>query len=146
MRHASTGRFELTLSAVAAIGLFTPEGERAWVPDWDPAYPDGVASETPGTVFSTAASGVHTDWVIIQIDRSSCHAAYARLTPGRHAGFVSVRISDTGPDSCAVEVAYDMTLLEGATPSLLEPYAPSEFDTVMREWRDLVEAHLHRIA
>jgi hypothetical protein len=60
MRSRPSGSFELDLRASVAIDLFTPEGERDWVPGWDPAYPDGRASEEPGTVFSTDVAGVPT--------------------------------------------------------------------------------------
>jgi hypothetical protein len=53
MRRRASGSFELPIPASAGIGFFTPEGERRWVPGWDPAYPSGEPSETPGTVFIT---------------------------------------------------------------------------------------------
>ena len=36
MRETGTSEFNVALLASAAIGLFTPEGERAWIPGWDP--------------------------------------------------------------------------------------------------------------
>ena len=142
MRYVPSGRFSVALPADRAIELFTPEGERDWVPGWDPVYPDGSPSETPGTIFTTAANGVETTWAIIEVDRVSCRAAYARITPGRHAGTVQVRCEQTAPAACRVHVEYDMTLLEGADTTELRPYEPSAFDAVMQEWQSLVERHL----
>lgn len=139
-----SGAFSLPLSAELAIELFTPEGERGWVPGWDPDYPDGKASDIPGTIFTTRADGAETLWLIIEIERAARSATYGRITPGRHAGTVRVRCSATGTEACAIEVSYDMTLLAGADPSLLDAYQPSRFDGIMEEWSVLIGDYLSR--
>ena len=142
MRHTSTGSFELPIPARQAISLFTPEGERDWVPGWDPVYPDGAASSTAGTVFTTDAHGTHTIWTIIEIDPEEHRSAYARITAGRHAGTVRVVCEGAGDDRCRVNVSYDMTLLEGADSALLEPYEPAHIDAMLRHWQELTSAWL----
>lgn len=131
----------MALPALAAIDLFTPEGERSWVPGWKPVYPDGVASESAGTVFTTATDGVTTIWTIIEIDRTSGAAAYSRVTPGLHAGIVRVWCVDAGFGRCAAKVAYDMTSLAD-DPSVLAEYAEPAFDRMMTEWSTAVAASL----
>ena len=42
-----------------AMLQFTAEGERVWVPGWDPTYPAGDA-DSAGTVFLTSAHGRDT--------------------------------------------------------------------------------------
>lgn len=141
MRQKASGRFEVALSAPAAIDLFTPEGERLWVPGWAPTYPAGEASETAGTVFTTHVGNASTIWTIIQIDRTAGAAAYSRVTPGHHAGTVRVWCVDAGEGRCAVKVAYDMSLL-GDDPVELAAYAQPAFDEMMLEWSGAVAASL----
>jgi len=144
MRYKPAGSFSVALPTGRAIELFTPEGERGWVPGWNPVYPDRSASETPGTIFTTTANRVDTTWVIIGIDRAAGTAAYARTTPGHHAGIVRVHCeaAESDPGSFRVRVEYDMTLLEGADAAELRPYEPASFDAVMQEWQSLLEHHL----
>lgn len=142
MRSRASGTFELDLPASVAIRLFTPEGERDWVPGWDPSYPDGRASERPGTVFTTNHGSVSTTWIIDVVDHDRRRASDTRLTPGSHAGKVEVRASDLGRGRCRVEVRYDLTLLEGATSDVLAPYEPAAFPAMMREWSALIATHL----
>ena len=141
MRQQSSGRFEVALPASAAIDLFTPEGERAWVPGWDPAYVAGNASETAGTVFTTTVDGLATIWTIVQIDRIAGAAIYSRVTPGYHAGIVRVWCLDAAAGRSAVKVSYDMSLLAD-DPSLLDAYAEPAFGEMLAEWSAAIAASM----
>lgn len=145
MKHVSSGQFELALPASEAIWLFTPEGERKWAPGWSPVYPAGDPSEAPGTVFVTDAHDTETIWVIIEIDRHGGSAAYARLTPGRHAGTVRVQCTDVRPGHSTVNVSYDMTLLGDAHTSGFDAYAPAHFADMMLDWSTRIESYLQTL-
>lgn len=123
------------MSAKAAIGFFTPEGERQWVLGWNPVYPGGEPSETPGTVFTTDSGGVDTIWLVHEIDRARCRAAYVRVTPGHHAGTVRVSCGDGPTDGwCTVDVTYEMSLLPGGDPSVMDAYDNGPFKAMLDEW------------
>ena len=141
MRVQSSGHFDVALSAGDAIVLFTPEGERSWVPGWNPVYPAGRPSEDSGTVFVTESHAVETTWVVLEVDRSGATAAYARITPGHHAGVVRVGCVDAATGHCTVSVAYDLTLL-GEDPMELEAHVDDNFELMMHEWSNAVAAHL----
>ena len=79
MRRVCEGSFHVPLPPARAAELFTPEGERAWAPGWEPDYPAGPG----GPVFTTHAGT--TVWVALGGLR------YARVTPGVQAGTVEVR-------------------------------------------------------
>ena len=145
MKYASTGQFELPLPAAEAIWLFTPEGERVWAPGWNPQYAAGDPSEEPGTVFTTVAHGSETVWVIVEINRSIGSATYARLTPGHHAGIVSVQCVDAQPGYSTVTVSYDMSLLGDRDSSGFDTYAPTHFDEMMRNWSGAIREYLQSL-
>ncbi len=140
MRQQSSGRFEVALPAVAAIDLFTPEGERAWVPGWNPQYGTEMPSEAPGSVFTTEVDGVSTIWVIIDIDRKAAIAAYARVTPGGHAGTVRVECVDNAHGGCTTTVAYDITPLDDGADT--EAYSDAGFATMMTDWAAAIAGFL----
>lgn len=122
------------MSAKTAFAFFTPEGERDWVPDWDPVYAEGEPSETSGTIFTTQVGGLRTIWLVQGIDRDACKASYVRVTPGRHAGIVRVGCAD-GPDGrCRVDVTYEMSLLPGSEPAVMDAYDEEPFQDMMAEW------------
>lgn len=141
-RQRAWDGFDLPLAADRAIALFTPEGERLWVPGWDPFYPGGERSEDAGTVFTTHAHDVATLWVIIGIDRAGATASYARVSPGWHAGTVRVACSGGAHGGCTISVDYDLTALSEAGAAHLDAYRPAPFAKMMEEWRSAIEASL----
>ena len=139
-RRRASGQFELPVPAAEAIGYFTPEGERDWAPGWDPVYPEGTPSESPGTVFTTSHSDQDTVWTIYHIDRNGFTAAYSRHNIGNWAGTAKVRCEDQDTDSCVVTVEYDTTILPGGDPSILNHFDGPSYEAMMNEWAARVTA------
>lgn len=105
------GSLVVDLPPAAALPLFTPEGERDWVPGWDPSYPAGRPDRPePGTVFVTGAPVAPTTWIVLE--RSEATMRYARVAVGRTAGTVTVTCSPAPtPGSTSVRVRYELTAL-----------------------------------
>lgn len=142
MRSQATRSFELPIPASEAIRYFTPEGERGWAPGWDPTYPAGEVSETPGTVFVTSHGDDQTIWTIHAIDRDGYTAAYTRHNVGKWAGTVSVRCENAGPQRSEVTVTYDTTVLPGGDPSILRQFDDDSYEEMMSHWSEAVRQTL----
>ena len=143
-RTKVSGDLSVALPRAEAVGLFTPEGERAWVPDWDPTYPGGEASEETGTVFLSHVGGVETIWIILGIDRESGETSFARITPGHHAGTVRVHCRADGDDATIATVSYDISILPGARSDAIDAYAPEGFAEMLDQWRVFIDLYLAR--
>jgi hypothetical protein len=133
IRHTLTGTVEVPLPPDEAIALFTPAGERAWAPGWDPVYP-ADEDTSPGTTFTTHEG--RTFWVIA--DRMPASMRYARITPGVHAGTVEVRCERASATTRA-HVTYDLTGL--ADPTTVDHFA-EDFPAMLAEWERLIAASL----
>jgi hypothetical protein len=135
------GIVRVALPPERALWYFTPEGERAWAPGWDPAYPaapeDGTAL---GTVFVTYDHGHDTVWVVV--DRSERSMGYARVSPDVQAGTVKVQCLADGPATRA-EIAYDLTALRPAAQAALQRFADG-YDNFLKEWERLIATALER--
>lgn len=132
-RRQLTGTVDVPLPPDQALALFTPAGERAWVPGWDPHFPTGEDT-SPGTTFTTHSGS--TFWVIA--DRRPDAMRYARITPGVHAGTVEVRCEPAGATTRA-HVSYDLTPL--ADPATVDHFA-ADFPAMLAEWERLIAAAL----
>jgi hypothetical protein len=126
------GTVHVALPPAEALALFTPQGECEWVPDWNPTFPGGEATDEPGTTFVTQHRGSPTLWVIA--DRTESSMRYARVRPGMHAGMVEVRCEPDDTET-RVEVTYDLTALgaDGAVARFGE-----RFDAMLTHWEHLI--------
>ena len=140
-REKQTGIVAVALPVAEAFGYVTPEGERRWVPGWEPEYPDGSPSEELGTGFVTRMDGVECLWLISSFDRVRASATYARVTPGQHFGLVSVACEAAGTNATKIVVSYDMTSLSGSSTDALKPYGKAAFGSMMNEWQQLIDIH-----
>jgi hypothetical protein len=130
-----SGRVRVPLSPDAAIHLFTPEGERDWVPGWDAAYPAGDPAQlAPGLVFETDHHGARTTWVVTRC--APREMAYSRVVQGENAGTVTVRCEPEGEGTVA-HVAYRLTALGPEAAERLAHFEAA-YPRFMAEWEELI--------
>ena len=130
---------ELTvnLPREATLALFTAEGERAWAPGWDPAFPAPQRTEGSGAVFVTAQAEETTTWVMVDQDERGVR--YARFTPGATAGTVAVTVLVAESTWTRVRVSYDLTALSPAGARWLDTFA-DEFVAYIAHWDAAISA------
>ena len=129
MRVQLTGAFTLAAPLEQVMPLFTAEGERAWAPGWEPAYPDSAAHEL-GQVWTTSGHA-ETTWITVQADETVVR--YARVAHGDSAGTVTVSCAP-GDGGTEVTVSYDLTALSPGGERRLADFA-SAYDDMLEEWR-----------
>jgi hypothetical protein len=130
-------------SAGDVFELFSPLGEKAWVPGWDPEllYPPGAAWER-GQVFRTREEHGEAVWVVTSLDRSRLEVEYHRVEAGRWVARVLVSCSPRGTARTDVTVSY---LFVGLSPSGDEEIgrmSAAEYEAKLRRWRDWIADHL----
>jgi hypothetical protein len=118
-----TGTITVPLPPDQALTLFTPEGERAWVPHWNPHHHSD-------TVFTTDHGGTRTTWVVLAAEPHTVR--YARVSDDR-AGTVEVRCHPHG-DQTRGEVIYDLAPLD---PHALDHFAAG-YDAMLAEWERMI--------
>lgn len=143
--RSHTLRFDAPIDRV--FELFTPEGERRWVPGWNPRYwPDHGGALAPGMVFTTDAGEEHTVWVVARFDPSAYEADYARLVPESRVGLVRLRCS-AAPSGAGtdVTVTYLLTGLSRDGNARLRALADGGHAAMMQRWEvDVARALAHR--
>lgn len=93
------GGFELSCSADLAFPLFSPEGERLWIKDWNPTpiFPDTIEFRRD-TVFRQGVGDGDAIWTIVDADWKSHRAEYVRVAPASHAAHIVVKVDPAGPE------------------------------------------------
>jgi len=127
--------------ASEAFPLFTPKGEEAWVPGWNPTYIRPTSGETcEEMIFTTGEGDEKTFWTCLTWQPDQWHVRYLRLTPASRVAFVDVQCTSEGSDLTRVRVAYEMQALSDHGRSQLEALTESEFASSIDEWSGLIKA------
>lgn len=142
-RTRQQGSFVLPLPPVHAFDLFTAEGERRWVDGWDPVILSECSATRPGAVFLTDHGGEQTIWTVLEADRAAGRLAYSRVSPGRRAGTVQVRLAADGLGT-RVEVAYDITSLGGDGDDLVRSMDEAGLRGMLTDWERRILGALKR--
>jgi len=137
------GSFELDTSADRALQMFTPEGERAWVKDWDPKpmYPPqaGVVFKE-NSVFRVDQEEEHSLWTIVQADLQEHIAEYIYVVEGERLSRVRVQIEPLGEHHCRVRVRYVHTATSEKGLHFVATVTEASYAQKMRDWRRMVSA------
>jgi hypothetical protein len=145
-RHVvRTHSFGLPVPAGRAFDLFTPLGEREWVPGWNPVFlhpPDGRLERGGAFLTDPASDDGRTLWVVTHVDRARLEVSYARVTPASRIGLVDVRVTAASGQECVVEVAYTFTAVSEAGNAYLDSFTDEHFRGYIESWRELILAHL----
>jgi hypothetical protein len=122
--------------------LFTPEGERDWVPGWAPEYLHRAEDDGVDTAFRTHHDGEETLWMVLEHDLDEGCIGYARVTPESRLGTVMIDVEAIDDTSCWVTVCYELTALTASGNRLLEGFTQEMFERKMADW----EARIARLA
>lgn len=131
-----------------AFQLFTPEGERAWVPGWAPSYPmlAQSAHDPPepyaGMVFVTDDDGddVPRRWVVTRWDPDAHRVSYSYVRAGRLATMIDVAVDRDGQSSVA-RVRYRMSALTPAAEVEVRSFGAG-YVNMLAGWGQLIRRHL----
>ena len=132
-RVRCTGTVRLPPGLAAPLGLFTPEGERAWAAGWDPSYPAPAEDDgEPGTVFQTRHGAHPGTWIVASRDPGRS-VRYARVVADQDAGTVSVTLAS----ETEVTVSYDLTALSDSGAAHLTQFA-ANYPKFLQHWEQAI--------
>lgn len=145
-RHEEVShRITLPLPADEALALFTPEGERLWIPDWSPRYHYPTNGETiEGMIFVTGEGAELTYWTMVDFDMVRRRVRYSRVTPGSRSTIVEVVCIPGDDRECHVEVSYALTGLSEDGGALIDGFVGEAYIAMIESWRVMILDYLER--
>jgi MOSC domain-containing protein YiiM len=139
VRVSRTGVLHVALPVAEAFPFFTPDGERLWVPDWDPEYLHPQSGEqAAGAIFETRHNREHTLWLVRRLAPDEAVAEYARITPGSRRGIVRVTAVAAGPQSTRVTVTYDLIAVSDDGDGMLRALTAERFGEMVADWESRI--------
>jgi len=141
----TTLRGKLTVGAPpeAAFPLFSPEGERLWVPGWNPEIlhpPEGRWEQ--GQIFRTREETGEAVWVISRLDPAAHEAEYHRVEPGRYVAHIEVACRPASGGSTEVSVAYTFVGLSERGNGDIAAMTQADYESKMQRWAAWIREHL----
>ena len=131
-----TGGFRIEGSVAQIFPLFSPLGEKLWVPGWSPEllHPLGASWER-GLVFRTREERGDAIWVVTHLDREGHAVEYHRIEAGRYLARVAVRCVPRGERETEVHVAYTFVGLSETGNAEIAFMTPEAYEQKMERWK-----------
>jgi hypothetical protein len=139
------GGFKLSASPGAVFDLFSPLGEKLWVPGWDPelVHPPGVAW-AHGLIFRTREELGEAIWVVTALDQARHEVEYHRVEAGRYVAKVSVQCRGDADLQTDVRVVYRFVGLSEAGNREIEAMSAQSYEEKMKRWQGWIHTYLSR--
>jgi hypothetical protein len=134
-----TGGFAVSAPADRTFELFSPLGEKRWVPGWDPEllHPPGV-EWARGLIFRTQEEQGEAVWMVILLDRQGHDVEYCRVEPGRYVARVRVQCKAREVARTDVRVGYTFVGLSEPGNQEIAAMSQAAFDEKMKRWQQWI--------
>jgi len=148
-RGVRTGTVRVLATPNDALPLFTPLGEKAWSPGWDPrmVFPDGAAGPERDQVFTVShPHGGEAVWVVDAFDPAEHRVEYLYVLPEHVVCRIAVQCEPDGPGATRARVTYTMTGLSEAGNRIVGELTPEAFAKRMTHWEELIRKRSASVA
>ena len=140
--HTTT--FELAVSIDELFPLFSPEGEKLWVPGWDYENVMGTTELSEDYVFLTQSHD-HAEadavWVVKKYVPIDHLVEFYRIEPGQKVGLVGVRCSSASSEQTTVEITYRYTALSVEGERFIANFDEKAYGEFIAEWKTLLSQY-----
>ena len=140
-----TGEFKIAGPVDVVFPLFSPLGEKSWVPEWDPEllHPPGARWER-GLIFRTKEERGDAIWIVTDLDHASHKVEYRRVESNRYVARVEVRCTALSAVETGVQTTYEFIGLSDEGNEEIAAMTEDAYKAKMTRWRDWIEAYLMR--
>jgi len=149
-RHATfSGSIEVAGDLERVFRLFSPVGEKDWVPGWDPEllHPPGVewAEEM---LFRTREEAGDAVWIVSRLDRQAHRVTYHRVEPERYVARVEAACRPLAGGRVEAIVSYSFVGLSTRGNRDIAAMTVGDYQEKMARWSrwigDCLEAEARR--
>ena len=136
-----TAGFDISQPVEQVFPLFSPEGEKHWVPNWDYENIMGTTELSEDYVFLT---GSHDDastdaiWLVKRYVPEKWFIQFYRVEPEDKIGVVTVQCSRITDHVTHVEVTYQYIPLSEKGRRFIDGFTIEIYKKFIDQWRDLL--------
>ena len=136
-----TQSFDMAVAVDTLFPLFSPEGEKHWVPGWD--YENVMETDelSEDYVFLTKTHDHGTTgaiWIVKHYDPQTHRIQFYKIEPGDKIGVITVQCRALAPQGTRVEVTYKYLALSKSGENFIAEFTERAFDEYIRLWKMLL--------
>lgn len=143
-----TAGFDIAQPVEKLFPLFTPEGEKLWVPEWDYENIMGTADLSEDYVFLTESHDHETGkaiWLVKKYDPASWMVQFYRIEPEDKVGVVTVQCFNKSAASTHVQVTYKYIALSDKGRHFIKSFDQDVYASFIDEWQELLLAYFESV-
>lgn len=136
-----TTDFEIAQPVDRLFPLFSPEGEKRWVPGWDYENIMGTTELAEDYVFLTRSHdhvATKAIWLTKRYDPTTYHVQFYRVEPGVKVGIVTVHCTPQAEALTRVWVSYEYIALSEKGREFIAGFTPEVYKAFIGEWETLL--------
>jgi len=121
--------------------LFSPEGEKHWVPGWDYENVMGKTGLSEDYVFLTKTHDHGTTdaiWIVKKYDPESHFVQFYKIEPGDKIGIITVKCRETCPSETDIQVTYQYLALSKSGEDFIAGFSEGVYEEFIGEWQRLL--------
>lgn len=133
--------FTMFVPIAKLFPLFTPEGEKKWVPDWDYENVMGTSDLSEDYVFLTKKHDHESSnaiWIVKRYDPKSHFVQYYKIEPETKIGLVSVKCTERETAKTEVQVTYKYISLSKDGEAFVSEFSEKVYEEYIGEWQKLL--------
>lgn len=131
----------MDLPAGELFPLFSPEGEKYWVPGWDYENVMGTTDLSEDYVFLTQKhdyGSADAIWIVKKYDPKSHFVQFYKIEPEYKIGIVTVKCSEVESLKTKVQVTYRYLALSVAGEEFIAGFNERVYEEFIGEWHKLL--------
>ena len=136
-----TSTFQIGQPILKLFPLFSPEGEKYWVPGWSYENVMGTTELSEDYIFLTKShdhGSADAIWLVKRFDPDAHVVEFYRVEPGEKVGVVKVKCVEVEPDKTEVEVSYKYSPLSEKCEHFVSGFTQADYDEFIGEWKELL--------
>jgi hypothetical protein len=144
-----TAEFKINQTIQSIFPLFSPEGERLWVPGWKYENIMGTTHLQEDDVFMTKShdhAANEAIWIVKKYDPKAYRVQYYKIEPKEKVGIVTVKCNRIDPLSTKVEITYKYIGLSDNGNLFIEHFTKKDYEDFIEEWKNLLETYFQKKA
>lgn len=136
-----TKAFKMNVPIADIFPLFSPEGEKHWVPGWDYENVMGTTELSDDYVFLTKTHDHGTSdaiWIVKKYDPKLHFVQFYKIEPGQKIGVVTVKCTELEASKTMIRVTYKYLALSKGGEEFITVFNESTYEEFIDEWQKLL--------